>query len=146
MLGKHMVCPTLPAVDMNRARKFYKEVLGLKPLGEDGMGGTMFQSGQSLLYLYQRGATKADHTVAEFDVDDIESEMKELKAKGVKFEEYDMPEMGLKTVNGVASFKTPEGDMKSAWFKDTEGNILALGQMPKAMKERMMPKATAAAA
>ena len=77
----------------------------------------------TMLYLYQRAATKADHTVAAFNVDNIESEVKELKAKGIVFEEYDMP--GLKTVNSIATL----GSMKSAWFKDTEGNILGLSQM-----------------
>jgi catechol 2,3-dioxygenase-like lactoylglutathione lyase family enzyme len=140
MLGKYSVHPTLPAVDIKRAKKFYTETLGLKLLGEDVAGGAMFQSGDSYIYVYQRGATKADHTVAEFEVDDIVAEMKALRAKGVKFEEYDMPEMGLKTVNGVATFKMPEGDMKSAWFKDTEGNILAIESMPAKLKAKYVPR------
>jgi predicted enzyme related to lactoylglutathione lyase len=76
-----------------------------------------------MLYLYQRAATKADHTVAAFNVDDVEAVVKELKSKGVVFEEYDMP--GLRTVNSIATV----GSMKGAWFKDTEGNILGLSQM-----------------
>ena len=75
--------------------------------------------------LYKRAATKADNTAAGFLVDDLEATMKELRAKGVKFEEYDFP--GLKTVNGIA---TTDGE-KGAWFKDTEGNILALAEMTK---------------
>jgi hypothetical protein len=81
-----------------------------------------------MMYLYQRAATKADHTVATFMVDDIEKEVMELRGKGVKFEEYNIPSMKIKTVNGIATY----GDMmKAAWFKDTEGNILSLGQMLK---------------
>jgi len=76
-----------------------------------------------MLYVYQRSATKADHTVASFKVNDLEAEVKELKAKGVKFEEIAIP--GIKTVNGIATM----GKMKAAWFKDTEGNILSITQM-----------------
>lgn len=124
MLGDYMVAPTLPVVDLERALRFYEEKLGLKVVQRDPSPGAMMQCGKgTMLYLYQRAATKADHTVAAFNVDNIESEVKELKAKGIVFEEYDMP--GLKTVNSIATL----GSMKSAWFKDTEGNILALSQM-----------------
>jgi len=119
-----MVAPTLPAADIKRARKFYEEKLGLKVLMEDPSPGIMLQCGQgTMLYVYQRAATKADHTVAAFKVDNIEAEVKELKSKGIKFEEYDMP--GIKTVNGIATM----GNMKGAWFKDTEGNILNIAKM-----------------
>jgi len=124
MLTNAMVAPTLPAVDIKRARKFYEEKLGLKVVMEDPSPGIMIQCGQgTMLYVYQRAATKADHTVASFKVDDLEAEVKELKAKGVKFEEYNLP--GMKTVNGIATM----GKMKAAWFKDTEGNILGITQM-----------------
>jgi catechol 2,3-dioxygenase-like lactoylglutathione lyase family enzyme len=123
MLSKAKVIPTLPAVDIKRARKFYEEKLGLKVIKEDPGPGLTLEAGKgSTIYIYQRGATKADHTVAEFDVSDVEAEVKALKAKGVKFEEYDIPAMGIKTVNGIA---TMDG-YKGAWFKDTEGNILAI--------------------
>ena len=145
MIGITAIHPTLPAVDMARAKKFYQEVLGLKLLGEDPTGGTMFQAGRSYIYVYPRGATKADHTVAQLDVDDIDSAMEELRNKGVTFQDLDMPEMGIKTVNGLATVSMPEGDLKVAWFSDTEGNILALNAMPKAMKEKMMSGAAAAA-
>lgn len=127
MLANAMVAPTLPAVDLKRARKFYAEKLGLKVFMEDPSPGIMFQAGKgTMLYVYQRGATKADHTAAAFAVDNIEAEVKDLKSKGVKFEEYDIPAMKIKTVSSIATM----GDIKSAWFKDTEGNILAINQMP----------------
>ena len=138
MLGTANVHPTLPAVDMDRARKFYQEVLGLKLAGGDPTGGVMFQAGQTYIYLYPRGATKADHTVAEFDVDDVEAEVKELRARGVTFQDLDMPDMGIKTVNGVATMSMPEGKLKVAWFTDTEGNILAIQSVPKALREKYM--------
>lgn len=126
MLTNSMVAPNLPAVDLKRARKFYEEKLGLKVVMEDPSPGIMLQAGQgTMMYVYQRAATKADHTVASFKVDNIEAEMKELKGKGVKFEDYNLPKMGIKTVNGIATM----GNMKFAWFKDTEGNILSLAQM-----------------
>ena len=126
MLTNSMVAPNLPAVDLKRARKFYEEKLGLKVVMEDPSPGIMLQAGQgTMMYVYQRAATKADHTVASFKVDNIEAEMRELKGKGVKFEDYDLPKMGIKTVNGIATM----GNMKFSWFKDTEGNILSLAQM-----------------
>ncbi len=133
MLNSKPVYPTLPAADIKRARKFYEETLGLKVILEDPSPGLMLQAGGgTMLYLYQRAPTRADHTVAEFMVDDIDAEMKELRSRGVKFEEYNMP--GLKTVNGVASV---DGAVKAAWFKDTEGNILALGQTTASQKDKL---------
>jgi len=124
MLTDYMVAPTLPVVDLERALRFYEEKLGLKVAQRDPSPGAMLQCGKgTMLYLYQRAATKADHTVAAFNVDDVEAVVKELKSKGVVFEEYDMP--GLRTVNSIATV----GSMKGAWFKDTEGNILGLSQM-----------------
>jgi len=124
MIKNAKVHVTLPAVDLKRAEKFYQEKLGLKVLKEDpSPGAIMGLEGGDYIYLYQRAATKADHTAASFTVDDVEETVKELRGKGVVFEEYDMP--GLNTVNGIA---TMDG-MKVAWFKDTEGNILAVGNM-----------------
>jgi catechol 2,3-dioxygenase-like lactoylglutathione lyase family enzyme len=126
MLTNAEVHPTLPAVDLQRAKKFYVDTLGLKVIREDPSPGILFGAGHgTAIYLYQRAATKADHTEASFKVDDVETEVKELMAKGVKFEEIDIPGMGIKTVNGIA---TMDG-FKGAWFKDTEGNILALSNM-----------------
>ena len=131
MLSESRIAPTLPVVDLKRASKFYKETLGLKINMEDPQG-VMFESGDgSLLYLYRRGPTKADHTVVSFNVKDVESEVKELRRKGIKFEEYDIPEMQLKTINGIATWTGEEWITKGAWFKDTEGNILSVVQMDK---------------
>jgi predicted enzyme related to lactoylglutathione lyase len=125
MLNKYVVTANLPAVDLARAKKFYVEKLGLKVIREDPGPGAMFEAGKgSQIYLYQRGQTKADHTAASFRVDDVEKVVKELKDKGVIFEQYDMP--GIKTVNSIAAMG---GKTKGAWFKDTEGNILGLIQM-----------------
>lgn len=123
MLANAAVHPTLPVVDMDRARKFYEGTLGLKVERTDPAPGVLFRCGEGTkLYIYQRAATKADHTAASFTVADVEAAVKELKAKGVVFEEVDVQAMGIKSVDGVATM----GDMKAAWFKDTEGNTLAL--------------------
>jgi catechol 2,3-dioxygenase-like lactoylglutathione lyase family enzyme len=122
------VHPTLPVVDLQRAKKFYEGTLGLKVILEDPSPGALLQAEEgTTLYIYQRAATKADHTVAGFKVIDVEATVKELKAKGVVFEDIDVP--GLKTVEGIATMKTNAGEFKGGWFKDTEGNILAVGNM-----------------
>jgi len=124
MLTDAPVIPTLPVVDLQRAISFYKDKLGLAV--EQAMkGATIIRCGEGTkLFLYQRAQTKADNTAAGFSVKDIEKTIKELKDKGVVFEQYDLP--GLKTnEDGIAD----DGSTKSAWFKDTEGNILAINQM-----------------
>jgi len=126
MLTNAAIHPTLPAVDLGRSRKFYEEILGLKVAATDPSPGILFEAGEDTrVYVYQRGATKAEHTAASFTVDDVEATVKELKAKGVTFEEIDTPT--FKTVDGIATM----GEMKGAWFKDTEGNILAVTNMYK---------------
>ena len=128
MLTNAKVHPTLPAVDVERAKKFYQETLGLKVLQEDPSPGALLQAGEgSTIYIYQRGATKADHTVAGFSVKDVEATVKELKAKGVVFEDVDF--LGLKTIEGIVTMTLPSGEFKGAWFKDTEGNTLAVTNM-----------------
>ena len=125
MLSQAKAAPTLPAVDIARARKFYEGKLGLKVLTQNENELELQAGGGTSIYLYKRAATKADHTACAFTVPDVEKEVKELKAKGVVFEEYDLP--GLKTMNGIATI----GYEKAAWFKDTEGNIIGVGQWKK---------------
>ena len=124
MLGSYPVSATMPAVDIKRATKFYTEVLGLKAK-ELGEGAVLFEAGNGTqIFMYQRGATKAEHTAASFYVDDIDKVVDGLIAKGVTFEQYDMGD--LKTdARGIAAV----GPSKAAWLKDTEGNILSLGVM-----------------
>ena len=95
-------------------------------VNEDPASGVLFQAGKgTYLYIYERAATKAEHTVASFYVDDVETMVKELQAKGVIFEYIELPSLGVTTVDGVATM----GEMKAAWFKDTEGNILGISNM-----------------
>lgn len=124
MLSNASVSPTLPALDLARARKFYKEKLGLKESGNQMEGGVTFEAGGGTkLFIYERPPVKVEHTLANFLVEDLQAEMAELRSRGVVFEEYDFP--GLKTVNGVATW----GKIKAAWFKDSEGNILGLTEV-----------------
>ena len=112
----------IPAKDVARARKFYEEKLGFKPK-EVTAGGVVYEFGQSTAcFLYptpNAGTSKASQ--AFWKVEDIEKEVADLTARGVKFEKYDMPEMDE---HGI----TTAGGAKAAWFRDTEGNIMALIQ------------------
>lgn len=128
MLSKSPVRTTIPIVDLDRAKTFYRTKLGLTPLNASMKDVALFECGNGTsIELYKRAPTKADHTVATFEVGDIEAEVKSLKQKGVVFEEYDMPAAGIRTINGIATL----GSLKSAWFKDTEGNILCVHEATK---------------
>ena len=128
-LADTMVCGVVRAESYARAKKFYTEALGLKQAQEfPGPAGMFEAAGGTMLMVYENPRLKApENTVLGFGVsgDRLAATMADLKSKGVVFEDYDIPEMGLKTVNGVAEM----GGMKSAWFKDTEGNILNLVAM-----------------
>jgi catechol 2,3-dioxygenase-like lactoylglutathione lyase family enzyme len=123
MLQRHPMFPYLPALDMPRARRFYEGTLGFRPSGEQ-QGGVYYTCGGGTgCFLYptpNAGTSKASQ--AFWHVDDAEREVAELKAKGVVFEDYDMP--GQKSPGGVVTV----GGAKAAWFKDSEGNILAIVQ------------------
>ena len=120
MLGKADATPMLAVKDLDRARKFYEENLGLKQVDDFGEG-FMLKSGDTQFSVYRSefaGTNKA--TALNFDVEDIEDEVRSLKEKGISFEHYELE--GL----------TPKGDiyegegMRTAWFKDPDGNILSL--------------------
>jgi predicted enzyme related to lactoylglutathione lyase len=123
MLKHAPIVPYIPATDIARARRFYEEKVGLVPR-EETAGGVVYECGdRSWIFLYpSAGAGTSKASQAFWQVDDLEAEMAELKARGVVFEEYDMP--GIKTVNGIVT----AGGAKAAWFKDSEGNILAVIQ------------------
>ena len=112
----------IPASDIARARKFYEGTVGLTPKVEYA-GGVIYECGGAEVFMYptkNAGTSKASQ--AYWQVSDVEAEVAALKARGVKFEEYDMPGMTMK--NSIAT----AGGAKTAWFKDTEGNILAVSQ------------------
>ena len=122
MLSEFPVHTTLPAKDIARARAFYEQKLGFKPI-EEAAGGAMYESGGvPFLVFPSGGVASGSHTQIGWNVSDVEAEVRALKSRGVVFEEYDYPT--LKTVGGVAT--TPDG--KAAWFKDSEGNLLVIVQ------------------
>jgi predicted enzyme related to lactoylglutathione lyase len=122
MLSAAPIRAYLPASDVARARKFYEGIIGLQPKLEYG-GGVIYECGGADVFLYSTpnaGTSKASQ--AFWTVADVEAEVAELKSRGVMFEEYNMP--GFTMVNSIVT----AGGAKTAWFKDTEGNILAISQ------------------
>ena len=129
MLQNAPIFAYIPAKDVNRARQFYESKLGFRPRREEA-GGVVYEfRDHTACFLYptpNAGTSRASQ--AFWLVADVVREVAELKARGVTFEEYDMP--GMKTVEGIAT----AGGAKAAWFKDTEGNILAIVQSSESAK------------
>jgi catechol 2,3-dioxygenase-like lactoylglutathione lyase family enzyme len=121
VLGDNPIGAMIPASDLARAKAFYADTLGLKVVKEDPEG-VQFESGGIRFDVYPTRASGGTATVAGWIVQDLDTEMEDLRSRGIQFEEYDLP--GLKTVNGIAEI---EG-FRGAWFKDTEGNVLAVAQ------------------
>jgi catechol 2,3-dioxygenase-like lactoylglutathione lyase family enzyme len=122
MLSAATIRAYIPASDVARARSFYEDVVGLRPKQEYA-GGVFYECGGAEVFLYSTpnaGTSKASQ--AFWTVADVEAEVAELKSRGVTFEEYDMP--GFPMRNSIVT----GGGAKTAWFKDTEGNILAISQ------------------
>ncbi len=126
MLANALVCATLPTTDLERAKRFYGETLGLPEANFGAGGGVFYTAGRGTMFcVYERPPSTADHTVAAFLVEDLDAQMSELRTRGVKFEEYDLP--GLKTENGI--YSDPNSGFKGSWIKDPDGNILGLTQL-----------------
>jgi catechol 2,3-dioxygenase-like lactoylglutathione lyase family enzyme len=132
MLRDMRIDATIPVVDLKRARRFYRDTLKLEEITPSDMDpkladdNAMFRVGDcSRFLLFRRPSpTKAEHTIAAFTVDNLEKTMDELRDRGVRFERYDLPD--LKTdERGMVE----QDGMKAAWFKDSEGNILGVGEM-----------------
>src|SRR5690349_15095841 len=123
MLKSAQIVPYIPVADVARARKFYEEKIGLTPK-EEYAGGVVYECGAgSWVFMYPSpGAGTSKASTAFWAVDDVAAEVAELKSRGVVFEEYDMP--GIKMQNSIAT----AGGAKTAWFRDSEGNILAISQ------------------
>jgi catechol 2,3-dioxygenase-like lactoylglutathione lyase family enzyme len=127
------VMPTIAVEDLDRAVKFYSETLGLSVRRLEGdMGSALVDVGPSdRLLLYKSGYRRGETTYCSFLTDDVEGSVRDLQSKGVRFEEYDFP--GLKTENGIA---TTEGGLKTGWFKDSEGNTIAISnELPEIMRK-----------
>jgi catechol 2,3-dioxygenase-like lactoylglutathione lyase family enzyme len=130
MLKNAKVATRLPAKDLDRARAFYSEKLGLDP-AEEREGGLRYicAAGEFAIFV-SLGVQSGTHTQMGWEVDDIEEAVRVLRARGINFEEYDLP--GLKTVDGIAeicgNYPSMGKGERGAWFRDSEGNLLGLGE------------------
>lgn len=117
---------TLPAADFNRARTWYADHLGLKPVEVDeDQGAAWYETGGVKFLLYQSAFAGTNQaTSAAFTVTDVPAAAATLRDRGVVFEDYDMGD--FKTEDGILTL--PDGN-QAAWFKDSEGNILSIGTM-----------------
>lgn len=124
MLAKSPMHATLPAIDLERAKRFYAEKLELTPESEIPGGGLFYRCGENTGFVLfpSQDAASGTPTQAGWTVGDVEAEVAALKARGLIFEEYDTP--SLKTVDSVFT----KGTVKAAWFKDSEGNLFGLRQ------------------
>ncbi len=123
MLGSNKVVATIPAVDIKRAEEFYTRVLGLSLAENPQEGVLILEAGAGTqIMIYEREATKAEHTAATFEVKDLERVVDDLAAKGVQFEQYDFDDFKTDE-RGIAKM----GSVRMAWLKDPEGNLLGLG-------------------
>jgi catechol 2,3-dioxygenase-like lactoylglutathione lyase family enzyme len=130
MLKNGRVATRLPAQDLARARAYYSEKLGLDPV-EVREGGLRYVCGGGEFALFESaGAPSGEHTQMSWEVEDIEATVRDLRARGVEFEEYDVP--GLRTVDGIAdiegNYPSKGTGERGAWFRDSEGNVLGIGQ------------------
>lgn len=122
----------MTAQDLDRARRFYAEKLGLEP-ADERPGGLLYRCAAGEFALFaSAGASPGTFTQMGWEVDDIEATVAELKERGVVFEEVDLP--GLRTIGGIAEIagnypsKRATGE-RGAWFRDSEGNVLGIGQL-----------------
>jgi catechol 2,3-dioxygenase-like lactoylglutathione lyase family enzyme len=121
MLANSLAVTTVAVTDVDRAKRFYQEQVGLTLL-EETPASCRFGAGKGSQLTVRRGQPNVGQTVAHFEVDDIDAVIRELTARGVTFEEYETP----KTVNFIAQV----GPARGAWFKDPDGNVLGVRQGP----------------
>jgi catechol 2,3-dioxygenase-like lactoylglutathione lyase family enzyme len=131
MLADGRTATRLPVQDMARARAFYADKLGLEPV-EERPGGLLYRcAGGGEFALFQSaGSSPGTFTQMGWSVDDLSATVSELRGRGVQFEEVDVP--GLHTVDGVAevqgNYPSKGSGEYAAWFRDSEGNLLGIGQ------------------
>ncbi|MFJ9817818.1 VOC family protein [Streptomyces sp. NPDC101151] len=130
-LSRSRVATRLPAGDLDRARRFYAEQLGLEPVDERP-GGLLYRCGNVDFVVFRStGTSPGSFTQMAFEVDDLDAVVRELRRRGVAFEDVDAP--GFRTRDGIAEIegnypsKGARGE-RAAWFRDSEGNLLGIGQ------------------
>jgi catechol 2,3-dioxygenase-like lactoylglutathione lyase family enzyme len=131
VLARGRVATRLPAQDLDRARRFYSEQLGLEPV-DARPGGLLYRCAGADFVLFQStGSSPGTFTQMAWEVADIETAVSELERRGVVFEEVDVP--GIRTRDGIAEIEgnypsKGAGGERGAWFRDSEGNLLGIGQ------------------
>ena len=122
------VATRLPAQDLDRARAWYSEKLGLEP-ADERPGGLLYRMGGCDFALFaSSGKPSGEHTQMAFEVEDIEAVVAELRSRGVVFEEYDFTDGGIAEIEGNYPSKQARGE-RGAWFRDCEGNMLGVGEL-----------------
>ena len=122
---------SIPAHDIERAKRWYEEKLGLAPLMDLGVAGQLYRTGGVSWLIYQTpSAGTGRHTLGGWVVPNVDDAVRDLRAKGVVFEDYDMGDQGPTTQDGVA--RGPDGGAV-AWFKDSERNVLSITELPPGM-------------
>ena len=122
MQAATMIVTTIPVSDLDRSKAFYREALGLDVLWESPASVRFECGGGTQLSIFRRPGTTTQHTLAHFEVSDIEATVRELEGRGVTFLDYD--EGPLQTTGHIA----PMGPARGAWFHDPDGNTLGLRQ------------------
>jgi len=121
MLANSLAVTTIAVTDLERAKGFYRDLVGLTLLDETPAA-CRFGAGKGSQLSVRRGQPNVGQTVAHFEVDDLDAAVRELTGRGIVFEEYETP----KTVNGIAQI----GLARGAWFKDPDGNVLGVREGP----------------
>jgi catechol 2,3-dioxygenase-like lactoylglutathione lyase family enzyme len=121
VLADAMAVATVAVSDLDRARRFFEEQLGL-PLLDETPFAFRFGAGRGTQMSVRRGQPNVGQTVAHFEVDDIDAVIRDLSSRGIAFEEYDTP----KTTNFIAQI----GQARGAWFKDPDGNVFGVREGP----------------
>ncbi len=121
MLADRRVHVTLPVADLERARAFYEGKLGFSPYSVQPTA-VLYRAGEGTLFAASKGSavSTGSHTQMAFTSHDLAADVADARARGIVFEEYDLP--GFRTVDGIA----PVGPNRAAWFKDSEGNLIAI--------------------
>lgn len=121
VLAGAMAVTTVAVTDLDRAKRFFGEQVGL-PLLDETPFAFRFGAGHGTQLSVRRGQPNVGQTVAHFEVDDLEAVIRDLNSRGVTFEEYETP----KTVNSIAQV----GPARGAWFKDADGNVFGVREGP----------------
>jgi catechol 2,3-dioxygenase-like lactoylglutathione lyase family enzyme len=130
MLANAHIATRIPVQDMDRARTFYADKLGLEPV-EQRPGGLRYRCASGEFALFESaGASPGTFTQMAFTVDDVVATVAELRSRGVVFEQVNVP--GLTTIDGIAevvgNYPSKGSGEKAAWFRDSEGNMLGIGE------------------